>query len=253
MTFRSLYEALTARLGHRPSLASIRAVLSASPEFAMRGNSWRWQSVPDAARSFRRTMVLSSIGDDLNTATPDLHSLAHVARLRATRIAEPQNETASSPHTSLGEETSAEPSPRMRILPYRGERTPPPKTVPLIPLRIAAGGFNEGAEAPEPEGWVAVERRGRLEEIFAAYVSGRSMEPLIPEGALCLFRRNPAGTRQGRIVLVQDRRIVDPDTGGSFTVKRYRRVTEVTDEQSREGVVVHLLPENQELYADRSR
>jgi predicted SpoU family rRNA methylase len=39
---------------------------------------------------------------------------------------------------------------------------------------------------------------------------------------------------------------VDPDTGGSFTVKRYRRVTEVTDEQSREGVVVHLLPENQD-------
>ena len=134
----------------------------------------------------------------------------------------------------------------MRILPYRGEHTPPPKTVPLIPLRIAAGGFSAGAEAPEPEGWVTVERRGRLEEMFAAYVSGRSMEPLIPDGALCLFRRNPTGTRQGRVVLVQDRRIVDPDTGGSFTVKRYRRVTEVTDEQSREGVVVHLLPENQD-------
>jgi len=82
--------------------------------------------------------------------------------------------------------------------------------------------------------------------MFAAYVSGRSMEPLIPNGALCLFRRNPTGTRQGRVVLVQDRRIVDPDTGGSFTVKRYRRMTVITDEQSREGVVVHLLPENQD-------
>src|SRR6266446_2815475 len=246
MTFRSLYEALTARLGHRPSRASIRAVLSASPEFAMHGNSWRWQSVPDAARSFRRTMVLSSLVPNTNTATLNLHSLAHAAKLRATRLAEPQSQTSSPPHISLGEETSAEPSSRMRILPYRGERTPPPKTVPLIPLRIAAGGFSEGAEVPEPEGWVAVERRGRLEEMFAAYVSGRSMEPLIPNGALCLFRRNPTGTRQGRIVLVQDRRIVDPDTGGSFTVKRYRRVTEVTDEQSREGVVVHLLPENQD-------
>ena len=50
--------------------------------------------------------------------------------------------------------------------------------------------------------------------------------------------------RQGHIVLVQDRRIVDPDTGGSFTVKRYRRITEVSDEQSRENVIVHLLPEN---------
>jgi SOS-response transcriptional repressor LexA len=246
MPFRSLYEALAVRLGHRPSRASIRAVLSASPEFAMHGNSWRWQSVPDSARSFRRTMVLSSIGHDINTVTPDLHSLAHVARLRATHLAEPQNQISSPPHISLGEETSPEPSSRIRILPYRGEHTPPPKTVPLIPLRIAAGGFSAGAEAPEPEGWVTVERRGRLEEMFAAYVSGRSMEPLIPDGALCLFRRNPTGTRQGRIVLVQDRRIVDPDTGGSFTVKRYHRVTEITDEQSREGVVVHLLPENQD-------
>jgi SOS-response transcriptional repressor LexA len=246
MPFRSLYEALTARLGHRPSRASIRAVLSASPEFAMRGNSWRWQSVHDAARSFRRTMVLSSLVCDTNTATPNLHSLAHAAKLRATHIAEPQSQSSSPPHISLSEEISAELSSRMRILPYRGERTPPPKTVPLIPLRIAAGGFSAGAEAPEPEGWVTVERRGRLEEMFAAYVSGRSMEPLIPDGALCLFRRNPTGTRQGRVVLVQDRRIVDPDTGGSFTIKRYRRVTEITDEQSREGVVVHLLPENQD-------
>src|SRR5207253_6636752 len=134
----------------------IRAVLSASPEFAMHGNSWGWQSVPDAARSFRRTIVLSSIGGDIQTTTPDLHSLAHIARLRATRIAEPQSQTSSPPHISLGKETSAEPSSRMRILPYRGERTPPPKTVPLIPLRIAAGGFSEGAEAPEPEGWVTI-------------------------------------------------------------------------------------------------
>ena len=220
MPFRSLYEALTARLGHRPSRASIRAVLSASPEFAMHGNSWRWQSVPDATRSFRRTMVLSSLGRDTNTANLNLHSLAHAAKLRATHIAESQSQSSAPLHISLGEDTSTEPSSRMRILPYRGERTPPPKTVPLIPLRIAAGGFSEGAEAPEPEGWVTVERRGRLKEMFAAYVSGRSMEPLIPDGALCLFRRNPTGTRQGRVVLVQDRRIVDPDTGGSFTVKR---------------------------------
>ena len=115
MPFRSLYEALTTRLGHRPSRSSIRAVLSASPEFAMRGNSWRWQSVPDAARSFRRTIVLSSIGGDINTTTPDLHSLAHIARLRATRIAEPQSQTSSPPHTSLGEDTSAEPSPRIQF------------------------------------------------------------------------------------------------------------------------------------------
>ena len=36
-----------------------------------------------------------------------------------------------------------------------------------------------------------------------------------------VFRAKPAGTRQGRIVLVQYRGEADPDTGGSYTVKRY--------------------------------
>ena len=243
MPFRALYETLTARVGHRPSRATIRAVLSASPEFELHDNSWKWRPVPEAARRLRRTIVLSGLGLDAGVSKLDLRTLARTAKLRAAQVAKVQSHPSSSLPLPLVE-TSEERSSHVDILPYRGERTAPPGTVPLIPLDIAAGGFSTGAEAPEVDGWVMVERRGRLDDMFAAYVSGRSMEPLIPDGALCLFRRNPVGTRQGRIVLVQDRRIVDPDTGGSFTVKRYRRMTEVSDEQSRENVIVHLLPEN---------
>ena len=48
------------------------------------------------------------------------------------------------------------------------------------------------------------------------------MEPRIPEGSVCLFRRGVAGSRSGRIVLVRLRDAVDPETGERFTVKRYR-------------------------------
>lgn len=58
--------------------------------------------------------------------------------------------------------------------------------------------------------------------MFVAQVVGRSMEPLIPDGSWCLFRRYGGGTRDGKVVLVQHRKITDPDTGGSYTVKRYR-------------------------------
>jgi hypothetical protein len=133
---------------------------------------------------------------------------------------------------------------RAAILPFRGEENAPPSTVPVIPLRIAAGGFSQGEEALEPEGWLKVDRRGDLRDYFAAHVHGRSMEPLIPDGALCLFRRHVGGARKDRILLVQDHRIVDPDTGGSFTVKRYRRVTPIAEDESREHVEIHLLPEN---------
>jgi SOS-response transcriptional repressor LexA len=69
---------------------------------------------------------------------------------------------------------------------------------------------------------VQVEGIGRLsEDMFVARVIGRSMEPRIHDGDFCVFRAHPKGTRQGKIVLVQYRGPSDPETGGSFTVKRY--------------------------------
>ncbi|MFG6667144.1 hypothetical protein ACGK9R_08535 [Halomonas sp. HNIBRBA4712] len=44
----------------------------------------------------------------------------------------------------------------------------------------------------------------------------------IPNGACCLFRANPGGTRQGKVVVVQHRAIEDPDHGGSFTIKLHQ-------------------------------
>lgn len=48
------------------------------------------------------------------------------------------------------------------------------------------------------------------------------MEPRIKDGAWCLFASPVEGSRDGKIVLVEHRAIHDPETGGSYTVKRYR-------------------------------
>ena len=48
------------------------------------------------------------------------------------------------------------------------------------------------------------------------------MEPRIPNGSLCVFSLYRGGSRQGLIVLAQQTGIADPDSGGSYTVKRYR-------------------------------
>ena len=47
------------------------------------------------------------------------------------------------------------------------------------------------------------------------------MEPTIRDGDYVVFRANPVGTRQGKIVLAEYRGPADPDTGGAFTIKRY--------------------------------
>jgi uncharacterized protein len=94
---------------------------------------------------------------------------------------------------------------------------------PVIDLRFAAGAFS-GAQAMEDgiDEWVALPDWVRPQPgLFVAQVVGESMNRRIPNGAWCLFRANPAGTRQGKVVVVQHRSIADPETGGRYTVKVY--------------------------------
>jgi SOS-response transcriptional repressor LexA len=95
--------------------------------------------------------------------------------------------------------------------------------VPDVPLHAAAGAFLDPQHI-EDEGWEwdAVDSKRRLHSgMFVAQVVGKSMEPVIPDGAYCLFAAPVTGTRQGKTVLVQMRDATDPETGQRYTVKRY--------------------------------
>lgn len=95
--------------------------------------------------------------------------------------------------------------------------------VPLIPLKAAAGAFSDPQHIEDDKWeWVALNSRHRLRSgMFVAQVVGKSMEPLIPDGAYCLFAAPVTGTRLGKTVLVQLRDTADPETGERYTVKRY--------------------------------
>jgi SOS-response transcriptional repressor LexA len=92
--------------------------------------------------------------------------------------------------------------------------------IPIFDLEIAAGAFSgeqwidecKWAELPEP----FVAKKG----FFLAKVVGESMNKRIPNGSWCVFKTSPEGSRQGKVVLVQHRKIQDPDSG-QFTVKIY--------------------------------
>ncbi len=93
--------------------------------------------------------------------------------------------------------------------------------LPVYSLEAACGGFGRGM-AVEPQGWAKCPPGLKPDHnMFVARVSGRSMEPKLHHGDYCVFRANVAGTRQNKIVLVQHGSISDPDTGGSYTVKKY--------------------------------
>ena len=56
-------------------------------------------------------------------------------------------------------------------------------------------------------------------DMFVAEIAGHSMEPRIPDGSLCVFRHGVTGSRQGRLVLVEESR--KPRGNNRYTVKRY--------------------------------
>ncbi len=90
--------------------------------------------------------------------------------------------------------------------------------LPRYSLKAAAGKFLENRVISE-DGWVEAPLDLRLSaDMFVAEIAGRSMEPKIPDGSLCVFRHGVAGTRQGRLVLVENRE----NAADQYTVKRYR-------------------------------
>ncbi len=127
--------------------------------------------------------------------------------------------------------------------------------LPLYSLRAAAGKFGEDMEVDAGE-WVKAPAGLRLTpDMFVARVVGRSMEPRIPDGSLCVFRHNVVGTRQGKLVLVRQR--AASESGGEFTIKRYRS-RKVEHEDGWRHEVIRLEPLNPdydtlELEEDDSR
>ena len=96
--------------------------------------------------------------------------------------------------------------------------------LPRYSLAVAAGKFLENHEVTQQEGDEGWEEAPSglhpTPAMFVARIAGRSMEPRIPDGSLCVFRAGVTGSREGRLVLVED-----TSRGGGandrHTVKRY--------------------------------
>ena len=129
------------------------------------------------------------------------------------------------------------------VVPNRRERYT--TCVPLIPPRAAAGAFSDPQHIQDGDHeWVSVDAGYRLRPgMFVAQVVGESMEPVIPNGAYCLFRSPVHGTRQGKTVLVQLRDATDPETGQRYTVKRYES-EKVSSDDSWHHATIRLSPVN---------
>ena len=166
--------------------------------------------------------VLRALADDLDRKARELGAAALIGLLgdslsNSLRLSDRREVLASSPERAMvrlyRENVPAS------VLPFRTH-------LPRYSLRVAAGKFLDNDEVTA-EGWEEAPEDLRLtKDMFVARIEGHSMEPHIPDGCLAVFRRGVTGSRQGRLVLVED-----AGAGGTnrYTVKRYR--SEKTSEE----------------------
>ncbi|MBV2182115.1 MAG: DUF2075 domain-containing protein [Castellaniella sp.] len=118
--------------------------------------------------------------------------------------------------------------------------------VPLYDLQAAAGGFS-AIQQVKHENWVLVPDGMPVgKNIFACHVVGESMNKVIPDGAVCLFRLNPGGSRNGKIVLVECADVQDGDAGSRYTVKEYQSFKMQTEDGT-ENLQIILKPRSTNL------
>src|SRR5690625_3535171 len=113
--------------------------------------------------------------------------------------------------------------------------------VPYYDLKAAAGQFSE-TQTVSHERWVAIPEEIPIgKNLFACQVLGESMNKIIPDGAVCLFRFNPGGSRNGKIVLVECFDIHNTNDGARYTLKEYQSI-KISDEDGWQHKKILLKP-----------
>lgn len=101
--------------------------------------------------------------------------------------------------------------------------------IPFYEFYAAAGSFSEMQETKK---YTLIEgpENSSTNNYFACRIVGESMNRVIPNGSLCLFKKYTGGSRNGKIVLIENLDKLDPDFNSAFTIKTYSSVKSVNDE-----------------------
>lgn len=110
------------------------------------------------------------------------------------------------------------------------ELIPFENSIPLYDLNVAAGNFSELQDVHDYD-WISLPHGYKpSEDLFACKIVGESMNKVVQDGDICLFRKYTGGTRNGKIVLVEYTNMVDKDFGSCYTIKEYRSFKEISSE-----------------------
>lgn len=220
--------------GHRAETCGILLLDPATQQFGLRlRRDWDALTTDDDDLD-----VLEALEDDLRQKASELPPAEFLAQLDDTlsntlRISEPQQVLLGSFASTLNRLYERHVPATVRA--YETH-------LPLWNVRAAAGSYGERQTA-EIEQWIEVPPGTRMnQDLFVAHVIGESMEPRIPSGSLCLFRKFGAGSRNGKLVLVED--LSEPESGERYTIKRYRSEKSITEDGEWQHEAIWMEPLN---------
>lgn len=124
--------------------------------------------------------------------------------------------------------------------------SPSETTVPFYNLSIAAGSFSDQQIVDDVK-FIDLPNLMHPENYFACKVVGESMNRIIPNDSICLFRKYNGENCNGLITLVESSEIYDSDFGSNYTIKEYSsKRTRVEDGWEQEEII--LKPSSSEKY-----
>jgi len=98
----------------------------------------------------------------------------------------------------------------------QSDTQPEGNVVPIFDLQAAAGVYSD-YQILNSGYWVELSNTYRRQQgMFVMQVKGKSANRAIPDGAWCLFARDPGGSRQGKTVLVRHRDIKNLTMAGNL-------------------------------------
>ncbi len=103
-------------------------------------------------------------------------------------------------------------------------------SIPLYDFYAAAGTFSEMQSEKDFTLIEGPENYNPNNDYFACKIIGESMNRVIPNDSICLFKTYTGGSRNGKILLIEYRDIQDPDFNSAFTIKTYTSEKNIMEE-----------------------